>query len=164
MKPAKTASARSLFAATKAALAATALSWDLASSSLIATAMIAKIPFEKSSGVIPDDLKISTALGHLAVMMPPQVSGVIDGSLPIAASSAFAASFVLTLLMNLSILSRSSVVRGMAPAALIWSGGVSARRSGAAAKPSTATVKALAIASRERKLMELLPDDAAFIH
>lgn len=42
----------------------------------------------------------------------------MDGSLPVAASSALAASSAVTLLTNLS---RSSVVNGMAPAALIWS-------------------------------------------
>src|SRR5438874_9229635 len=158
MKPAKVASMRSLFTAKKAALAWIVLSADLAMSSLIPTAMIAKIALPNSSGVKPDALKISTAFGHLAAMTLPQVSGVIDGSLPAALSSAFAAASVLTLLMNLSILSRSSVVSGMAPAALIWSGGVSARRAGVAAKPSTVMVRAPAIARREMKLLMLLPD------
>ena len=44
--------------------------------------------FGRSPKVRPQDLKISTALGHLAEMMLPQVSG--DGSLPPAAISTFA--------------------------------------------------------------------------
>ena len=105
-------------------------------------------------------------LGHLAEMTLPQFSGVIDVSLLTAASSAFAALSLLTLLINVSILSRSAVVSGMAPAALIWSGGVSAPRSGAAARPSRVMASAPAIeaiARREMKVMVFLADGAAFM-
>src|SRR2546423_1181542 len=119
MKPLKTASHLSLFAATNAALAAAVLSLDLAISSLIAQAIMAKMPFENSSGVMPADLKLAAAFGHLDEMAAAQASGVMLGSFPMALNSAFAASSPLKLLMALSILSSRSLVRGMAPAALI---------------------------------------------
>jgi hypothetical protein len=130
------------------------------------TAMIAKMALPKSSGVISASSKRATVLGHLAAITLPQFSGVIDGSLLTAASSAFAALSLLTLLMNSSILSRRSVVSVMAPAALIWSGGVSARRAGAPAKMDRDRARAPTIAAirrREMKGMAFLPDEAFFI-
>ena len=51
--------------------------------------------------------------------------------LALSIGGVLAAVSVVIALTNLSILSRRSVVRGMAPAALSWSGGMSARRAGA---------------------------------
>src|SRR2546430_1485634 len=145
MKPPTTASTRFLFAAAKAALAATVLSVDLARSppitSAIPTAIIAVMAFMNSSGVMPADLKCSVAFGHFEEMAAPHPSAVWVGSLGIAFSSAFAAASMVSALTTLSILSSSSVVRGMAPAALIWSGGISARRAGTAVKTATAQIK-----------------------
>src|SRR5204862_1327672 len=114
------------------ALAFTVLSSDLANSSGIkAIAMIAKIALEKSSAVRLFALKRATVFGHFEVITLAQLSGLMEGSLPTSVSSALAAVSVVIALTNLSILSRRSVVRGMAPAALSWSGGTSARRAGA---------------------------------
>src|SRR5438105_6850788 len=126
------------FALIKSALALTALSSDFASSSLIATAMIAKIAFPNSSAVIPTVLKISVVFGHFALTVAPQLSGPIDGSLLAAVSSVLATASLSTALINFSILSKSSLVSGMAPAALVWSGGTSARIAGAIVKAKIA--------------------------
>src|SRR2546421_10821632 len=136
MKPPTTASTRFLFAAAKAALAATVLSVDLARSppiaSAIPTAIIAVMAFMNSSGVMPADLKCSVAFGHFEEMAAPDASAVWLGSLGIAFSSAFAAASVVSALTTLSILSSSSVVRGMAPAVLSSLAGMSAGRKGVA--------------------------------
>src|SRR3954466_6756946 len=145
------ASARPLLAATKAALVATVLSSDFAILSLspggaIASprmmAWIAMAALPNSSGVNSEALKISTVFGHFAVMRLPQASPVMGGlsllSLVTATSSALAAASLLELAINFSILSKSSVLRGMAPASLSSLAGISARIVGAAAKSNRA--------------------------
>src|SRR5437762_1492984 len=176
----KMASARARLAATKVAFAAAALSSDFAILSLspggaIASAnvmaSIAKAALPNSSGVKPEAWKISTVFGHFALMTLPQASPVRFGLslIPLipATSSALAAASLLILLRNFSILSRSSVFRGIAPATLSSFSGASARVVGAAVKPNraiTASVAAIeAIARRGTKSVVCLGDDAGFI-
>src|SRR4051812_6769780 len=161
----KTASARALLAATKAALAATVLSADFAMLSgspagAIASPMmmdwIASAALPNSSGVNPDAANTSTVFGHFAVIRLAHASPVVGGlplsSLVRATSSAFAAASLLALARNFSIFPSSSVVRGMAPASLSSSSGMAARAVGRNAKAAMAQSRGA-----------VMPDDDAFI-
>src|SRR5688572_911782 len=132
---------------------------------------IAKQALANSSGVKSDASKSSTAFGHFALMSLPQASPVVGGlslfSLVTAASSALAAASLLRLVRKFSILSRSSVLRGIAPAILSSLSGMPAQLVGAAAKPNSAIKASVAaseaVARRETQSRVCLRDDVGFI-
>jgi hypothetical protein len=116
--------------------------------------------------------KISTVFGHFALMRLPQASPDVGGLVSLfsfitATISALAAASLFTPAKNFSILSKSSGVRGMAPAFLSSLSGMAAGAAGVAAKANR-TIPASAaliegVARREMKLVVCLGVDGGFI-